>query len=579
MSVKSSRDEPFIPKDSTIPVSKKQKELNLKKTQASHINALTTKITETAQTESSKNPIKLKRTKKSTKEERERKSFDERAKDLGFKFNNENNTYQSIKEPGKQITIEEMVDLIKENEALVKKIETIESTAEPILVPDVVLQVLSFVDSKDINSARLVNKSWNSAAPSGAIKHEMALLKPYLKVLNLYSEEFERDIVTSKNLTELQTRLLELREKIVMNLKEHSDSNLERMKISCDKLKPPLFFDKLFDLIPIYKDIDEYKAARMKHWGCRDSFMINIFDSLCHLGCFEKSIEFANSIDYDYRLKRKLLYKECIFLAEAGKSDEAVKQAKELPDEKFKRRALKTIPISLVKVGKFNEAIKQAKKLPDELKDLTLKKVSICLCKAGEFYKATQLAHTIKNGGIKDGAFWGISKELCKVGKLDQAIVMTYSISIDDKVRDDARHDTSVALASVGRFDEALSLAAKIIHKDPRELALKTIAIEQTKAGRISEAFQTVKSISFKQETYRDISIELSKLGDFDLALKLAKQLDWDVRIRACEGIAIAMANLGKFEEAIQVANTSGYYNGLHDFLRPIERLRRESGS
>lgn len=280
--------------------------------------------------------------------------------------------------------------------------------------------------------------------------------------------------------------------------------------------------DKIFDLVPIYKEIDKNAIAvdykKYDHLG-------EIISSLGKLGYFSKAYELVN----------------------------------EITNEELKLWAFKQVTVEQAKAGKFNEAIKKAKELPDEQKEVALKEISLRLSEAGEFYKAIQLAHTIRNGGIKDRAFWGISKELCKAGKFDQAVVMTYAISIDDEVRNYALGDTAVALAKAGRFDEALKLANTIGEDGKKEETLKIISIEQAKAGKFDEAIKTAKTISDagvkspivndtdlwpsrRAGAYKEISLELSKVKRFDEAIKLAKTISDEYwRIQTLKKISAEM--------------------------------------
>lgn len=322
-------------------------------------------------------------------------------------------------------------------------------TFEESVPADISKLILSHLSQKDLNQASLVNKQWAGIAPSVALNREFLLLKSFVEHLAANLDEKHRTklhdlfstskIYQSKNLTALRSGLIDLREKIVILIK---DLDTKKLQAALAPVEKPLFFDKISNLVRIYNEIDQTTHNKWQ-------FAVYIFQSLCQLGCFEKSIQLANTIEYESQKRQAFL----VIFRELIKSSKFkdLKLVKPINDPE----TLLKISDKLAETGQFNKALELAKIIPDFTKrQKALEKIAIEAGKKQEFTLAINVALSITTGKVRENTLLSITKELCYAKKFDQATTLAYFININDEIRAKALHEIDMQMAQTSEGDE-----------------------------------------------------------------------------------------------------------------------------
>jgi hypothetical protein len=133
----------------------------------------------------------------------------------------------------------------------------------------------------------------------------------------------------------------------------------------------------------------------------------------------------------------------------------------------------------------------------------------------------------MSSGGAKSSALKGISTELAKQGKVEEALTCARGIS-DDRAKSSALKGISTELAKQGKLEEALTCARGISDDRAKSSALKGISTELGKQGKVEDAASAMQDAltcargisdeSDKSSALKVISTEQAKQGNWHLA-------------------------------------------------------------
>ncbi len=278
MSVQGSGNKPYIPEDHD------KVEKKFSKTKSSKDKSVSD-LKHKVQTDTAEKPIQAgKVSKKSTKGERERKTFEQEAEAKGYKFSKTLGLYQSIKHPDEMITVSEM-------EGVVHNVNT-------VLLPELFEQVLSILPENDFKTVNSVNKNWKREALQFVIIREKARLNAFGKSITKKMHDQDKSgkvmalvnenkLDESKDLMEVRSALLDLREQLVFILKDCTTEDLLVIK-SPGVGKTPLLFENVPLLVRGYSEVAHAKEKK------RDLSLRQFVGSLLYKKMFEEALKVTN---------------------------------------------------------------------------------------------------------------------------------------------------------------------------------------------------------------------------------------------------------------------------------------------
>lgn len=227
-----------------------------------------------------------------------------------------------------------------------------------------------------------------------------------------------------------------------------------------------------------------------------------------------------------------------------------------------KAEILSAIGVKLAKMGESQLALQVAKTLGDEI----------------------QLGTSLPEVGAKDKALRDIATELLAVGQTEAALQVAQSIP-DEKVKGLALADVAQQLAKAGQVERALQMANSISDGEGKALGLMAIASELNAAGQLLRSQQLLSQLPLPTipdpnvfgayQPLRRIAAALAKIGQFDQALQVAETIkeptkDKYTKSEALADIAKYLAESGKLEQAFQVAQTIETSNSKAETLATI---------
>jgi len=137
----------------------------------------------------------------------------------------------------------------------------------------------------------------------------------------------------------------------------------------------------------------------------------------------------------------------------------------------------------------------------------------------------------------------------------------------EDMARSEAFSNIAISMAQAGKdpsaaFDSALKAAEKVIDDTFRPIAFRKIAEAMSQAGKFGLAVKTADSLTNAYQgarAFSGIAISMAQAGKdpstaFDSALKAAEGTSADSRGEALNHIITAIAQMGKFDLAIETA-------------------------
>lgn len=316
--------------------------------------------------------------------------------------------------------------------------------------------------------------------------------------------------------------------------------------------------------------------------GNRSRALAHIASDLAQIGepyqhIFEEALEDAENIVTE-DTRSTALEKIVSYLAIAGEFEVALDITKDdIGDAVYdieltspfwqKNTAFGNIASELAKAGKFEEALEIAGDIPYENICIdALRNIALELVKVGEFEEALETTESIVRSvvGSEHGG-WNSSIALARIASelanaeepykhLFEAALETARNISSKESRSEALSNIASELAGAGEFEEALKTARSISVESYRSRALARIASELAKAEKppykhlFKESLELTKNISdegyipYHSFTLRDIVLELAKAGEFEEALKTARNIrDEDAHSDALVGISIGL--------------------------------------
>lgn len=334
--------------------------------------------------------------------------------------------------------------------------ESFEMGLKPLPL-EIFQQVLSYLDPKSRQSAVGVNKLWCNVVIDTARRKELSLIKDFAKFLaknlsgKLDADQIRRLLKIGRdddekklnfaNLIAVKSSQRILRENILEILKDLKHEDLKSLEeLSRDERKP-LFFENIFDLARIYKQIDEAKTIpdeNNKSIALRDGSI-----DLTRNGEIVKAIELANTIPGKL-YKCAALLEVCVAFTRRWDIDKAIELANTIPDEIYKSRALRQVVEALthrvidkkipgvsitfgIKSGDIDKTIGITNTIPDKIyKYVALGQISHALARRDDIDKAIEIANTIPDDGDtsffeRNWALWYIFLALKRLGDNNKA--------------------------------------------------------------------------------------------------------------------------------------------------------------
>lgn len=180
------------------------------------------------------------------------------------------------------------------------------------LLPEEMLRhIFSYLDKRDLQQASSVNCLWNRTSIDAAKYTELSKIKSFAKFLatnlpeDLYPNQREQLLAIGKNamlldpssLIQVRSSIHEMKDPFAVILKELSEAHLDSLKILSKNQDKPSFFENIFDLVRIYRRLDE--ANQMTDLGDKEAALGDISRALARREHYSKAIETAMSISDD----------------------------------------------------------------------------------------------------------------------------------------------------------------------------------------------------------------------------------------------------------------------------------------
>lgn len=344
----------------------------------------------------------------------------------------------------------------------------------------------------------------------------------------------------AKDLLEFQDHLLSLQRKTIQLFSKLSDKNLENLKLLTEK--QPLFFEQVFDLIPLSRKL---------------------------------KIQFY---DMDTTLEEIVMKR-----ATAGLFEVAIPLTLEIQDPLKKDHARAIIAIEMGKRGKINEALTLTETMTEELhRGFVHWKFSVCYAKDGKINEAFKLANTIQYPIYNQMAL----SEIYDFSSQHKEKLNPESIRINNNFRDrifkqirakntpppcekknpvpsiEEEIKSVCQLIYAGKFQEALTLTnKKTLHPDPQYICrfLCEVSSKLAQHRKFEEAralADTIPRQDYKECAYVNLSTNLAWEKNFSEAMALVKTITNDIfRNSALAEISRAYARFCQFEEAQNATN------------------------
>ncbi len=325
---------------------------------------------------------------------------------------------------------------------------------EQTLPIELIKNILFFVDDRTLQSTATVCRRWSLASLSAGAEKRFGLLLPFAKFLrqHLNKETYDSNQIEqfkviecdttlfgSKNLVEVKSSFLALKEKFINILKDLEEGDLAALELLFRELPQ---VNKLCSLALLYKVIDEANADP-------DEVMKNILLSrtskeLAEAGQIEKAIDIAQTVAEDVMGRSYVLCQISEILTKEGQLDKAIEVAKIIGNEDNKWQALGAISNILTKEGQIDKAIELVKANPED--------------------------NLFRIPAIHD-----ICTTLIQSGQFDKSIVMATTF-LDELHAMMVFCEACTALTQRGEFDKAIEIANAIPQNKAREVTLKEIS-------------------------------------------------------------------------------------------------------
>ncbi len=269
-------------------------------------------------------------------------------------------------------------------------------------------------------------------------------------------------------------------------------------------------------------------------------------------------------------------------MARQGKFEEALDFARGIQNKIDQCSALQIISAELAKQGQLDKSLECNQIIDDEYyyKSKSLQSISAELAKRGQFEDALNCARSVIVNFYKIGALVEVSNELMKKGEFEQAELIVQEataitvVMIDKSAKRDSIRLISSALASQGKFEEAIEYAKSF--PSDRSSALQTVSDQMAKQAKFQEAAIAMQAILefvyyLDEENIDDVlslvSAKLSIYGKINEALACARGMIIETnKIIALMIIYGLLVENGEFEEAESLLHESfEYARGIND--------------
>ncbi|MBU1125117.1 MAG: hypothetical protein KKC84_03750, partial [Candidatus Omnitrophica bacterium] len=293
------------------------------------------------------------------------------------------------------------------------------------------------------------------------------------------------------------------------------------------------------------------------------------------LELFNESVEKAQGLS-DLSDRSEILKEIAKLMAEAGISDYALKIIRDQEPHPHKQNlAFVEMAEHLIEIGRVEESwsILDAsleiarKQVAPSFKAVDFAAIAKVLVKANRSQEALEIARKeIGFPNDKYSIFSEAAKSFAKAGKNAEA-ESAFEESLDvvrHQIRDTAFQsialaNVAVALAEVGKIEEALEIARSEIAPIRRSFCLEGIAKVLAEAGRIEEALaiarDEITDPAHQSAALAQIAKVLAKQGRSEEALEIARGEITQVteKAQAFEDIALILAEAGRFDKALEI--------------------------
>ena len=466
-----------------------------------------------------------------------------------------------------------------------------EGTIETKLPPEIFAHVLSYLNESDMEEVNLVSPLWSNSTLAAVKDEEFTKIVQFAKFLGnelegssygsqinkLFDMGSDTSILNSVNLIQVKLSIKNYKEKIVNLLKDLKEDDLEKLEKLSKNAPKPRFFEHVFDLARVYKQIDKQidQASRIASERLRDTALEKISFELIKKGYTDKAIEVAKMASPD--ASEYVLYSIARYLADADEGNivRAIEIAEMISGNEIRDDVLKDrIAKALVKEGSLDRAIEIAETISDDegREDVLKVIVEALVQKGGE---AIEIVKTLSDEERREDAFLGITCALVVEGKTEKAIEVAEMIS-DDEKRGNGFELISFALAAEASIDRAIEIAETISDDEKRGNGFYAIALVMAAEGSIERAIEVAEMISdneIRENTLKEIYSASTVNGSIELAIEVAETISICKQSgHTLYRIARNLADQGSIEKALVVAEMISDNEIRDEVLRDLNK-------
>ncbi len=326
---------------------------------------------------------------------------------------------------------------------------------------DVFGVILSFLSHKEIAKAKAVCQTYSNLTLMAIRNREIYRIQRYTQTVHLEALEIN-DLVIAKDLLEIQTCLLDLREKVIVILKD--SKNLLQVQ------NPPIFFDKIPQLISIYKNMDTVCEKQVPSFQ-RNILIASIVEGLNKIGCLHKAFEMKTKIT-NLNNQQHLTAEIAIALARNGQFEKALEESGRITSPMLKDKVLSALSIYHARSEKIMDAIALAENIKDaHYRDEAYMEISCNLAKVHRFIEALNQSDNITNQDYKNRPYLIIATGLAQSNQMEKSKEIVTKVTNQD-CKDEATGNIALELAKLNRNEEASALAETIADDGLRESIL-----------------------------------------------------------------------------------------------------------
>lgn len=221
--------------------------------------------------------------------------------------------------------------------------------------------------------------------------------------------------------------------------------------------------------------------------------------------------------------------------------------------------ALVALSEAQIKLGDDKGALELVSKLPEEFKTDVLSRLAEAQVRVGNIQGAFETANQIKTEKHQVYVRTRIASAQAKAGHPEGALETVTGLTIDQEDRVAVLRDIAVSQIKLGDLAAAgktLDELAADFGTETQMYALMVVGVAYAKAGKMSEAMNTIASIEglmYRSAALRDIALAQAEVGDYVGAWKTAGTIqEKEAKGLALHGIAIFQAKAGSLAAAIE---------------------------